>query len=183
MASYARIPPPKKEAVGSISNIVAKLDKTVKRRFDRAFDEWKATWFNNTLERDTKYKVDSGDIANFKVLQRPANLIVDANYKQDPEEQSAMIIDLNHERTLKFDRLVTAWVEQQRAHIGANNLSAYTVDCDAYWELVDLGPSIIANAMIEYAAEQDDWWHELLHEIVHGERGGGTFFKPQLYEA
>ncbi|KUI60876.1 hypothetical protein VP1G_08083 [Cytospora mali] len=224
MASYARIPSPKKEAVGSIGNIVAKLDKTAKARFDKAFDEWKATWFSgengassnsitrtqcpefaalvalgpkytpfvvyqltkpgnfmacqlyNALERDTKYKVDPGDIANFKVLQRQANLI-------DPEEQSALIIDLNHERTLKFDRLATAWAEQQREHIGANNSSAYTVDCDAYWELVDLGPSIIANAMIEYAAAQDGWWHELLHEIVHGERGGGTFFKPQLYEA
>lgn len=47
---------------------------------------------------------------------------------------------------------------------------------------MDLGPSIIANVMAEYAADQDGWWHELLHELVHGERGGGTFFKAHMYE-
>lgn len=88
-----------------------------------------------------------------------------------------MIIDLNHERTLKFNTLVAAWAEQQHEHIGDNNSSAYTVDCDAYWELVDLGPSIIAYVMAEYAAEQDGWWHELLHELVHGQQGGGTFLR------
>lgn len=43
-----------------------------------------------------------------------------------------MIIDLNHERMLKFNTLVAAWAEQQREHIGENNSSAYTVECDAY---------------------------------------------------
>lgn len=66
-------------------------------------------------------------------------------------------------RTLKLNTLVAAWAEEEREQIGDDKSSAYTVDRDAYWKLVDLGPNIITYVVAEYAAERNSWWHELLH--------------------
>lgn len=42
--------------------------------------------------------------------------------------------------------------------------------------------SIVAHAMLEYYRDQHGWWHELLHELVHGKvSGADVFFKPVLF--
>ena len=35
-----------------------------------------------------------------------------------------------------------------------------------------MGPSIIASLMVEYYYDQDGYWYELLHEIIHGRKMG-----------
>lgn len=45
-----------------------------------------------------------------------------------------------------------------------------------------MGPSIIASVMLEYNNDQGGWWHELLHELVHGQvSDAGVFFKGTLF--
>lgn len=49
--------------------------------------------------------------------------------------------------------------------------------------MVKMGPSVIGHVMEKYASEPSGWWHEMLHEIVHGRKGGpGSFFKDRLYQ-
>lgn len=46
-----------------------------------------------------------------------------------------------------------------------------------------MGPSIIAHVMLEYYDDQSGWWHELLHELVHGRvSGADVMFKDVLFE-
>jgi hypothetical protein len=38
--------------------------------------------------------------------------------------------------------------------------------------------------MLEYYNDHVGWWHELLHELVHGQvSGAGLFFKGVLFES
>lgn len=61
--------------------------------------------------------------------------------------------------------------------------SFHFCDGEGYWALVAMGPSIIAQVMLEYYDDQFGWWHELLHELVHGRvSGAGVFFKDVLFE-
>lgn len=46
-----------------------------------------------------------------------------------------------------------------------------------------MGSSIIAQVMLEYYNDKHGWWHELLHQLVHGQvSGAGVFFKDILFE-
>jgi len=54
---------------------------------------------------------------------------------------------------------------------------------EGYWALTTMGSSIIAQIMLEYYDDKYGWWHELLHELVHGRvSGAGVFFKDVLFE-
>ena len=44
--------------------------------------------------------------------------------------------------------------------------------CEEYWDLLEMGPSIIAHLMVEYYHNQGGYWYELLHEIIHGRKMG-----------
>jgi hypothetical protein len=111
-------------------------------------------------------KVDPNNILDHNVLQRHANLVV----------------EMNHQRKEAFNSKTAAWEE----HKDNNAFSANSADLttgDAYNSMVQMGPSVIGHVMGKYAEEPSGWWHEMLHEIVHGiKSGGGTFYKDRLYE-
>ena len=49
--------------------------------------------------------------------------------------------------------------------------------------MVKMGPSVIGHVMEKYANDRNGWWHEMLHEIVHGEKDGpGPLFKNSLFQ-
>lgn len=124
------------------------------------------TFTDNALEKDAGVKVDPSNIFDHNVLQRHANLIV----------------DMNHDRNEAFAANVAQWQDHQ----DKNSLSANSKDYvsgDAYKALVNMGPGVIGHVMDRYEREQDGWWHELLHEIVHGKPSGqGTFYKKRLFD-
>ena len=110
--------------------------------------------------------MDPENVLDHNVAQRHANLIV----------------DINHARATAFAAKADAWAQHQED----NSLSANSADYasgDAYQSMVTMGPSVIGHALEKYAKEPHGWWHEMLHEIVHGQKGGpGTFFKDRLHQ-
>lgn len=119
----------------------------------------------NALEQDEEAKVDPENVLDHNVVQRHANIIV----------------DINHTRATAFAAKADAWAQHQED----NSLSANSADYvsgDAYHSMVAMGPSVIGHALEKYAKEPSGWWHEMLHEIVHGQKGGpGSFFKDRLH--
>lgn len=82
---------------------------------------------------------------------------------------------------------VKSWAEfkTQRRH---QQSSFHFTEGDGYWTLTEMGPSIVAPAMLEYYNDQDGWWHELLHELIHGHthssaQATACFFKDTLFES
>lgn len=63
----------------------------------------------------------------------------------------------------------------------SNNSIAF-FDGDGYWNLVDLGASIVTPVMLRYYQDPTGWWYDLLHELLHGERGAApVIFKDVLF--
>lgn len=121
---------------------------------------------DNALEQDEEAKVDPENLLDHNVVQRHANLIV----------------DMNHARATAFAAKADAWAQHQEDNSLSANSSDY-VSGDAYQSMVKMGPSVIGHAMEKYAKEPSGWWHEMLHEILHGRKAGqGTFFKDRLHQ-
>ena len=119
---------------------------------------------DNAVEQDSNVKVDPTNVLDYNVLQRHANLI----------------IDMNHVRASTFASHVRTWRQYQDELLSAN--SKDYLDHQSYRSIVQMGPGIIGYVFQEYVDEPGGWWHELLHEIVHGRTSGaGTFFKDRLY--
>lgn len=141
---------------------------------------------DNALEQDVRYKVDPYDLAGLGYQRALSSL---PRYQTFPLEQvlkssqtrrapphPPLRISLdhrfNHTRLLAFRLPATTWSAEQAAESGSNDSCAYTTECDAFWSLVGLGPGTITYCILRYVKEPDGWWHELLHKLVHGERGG-----------
>jgi hypothetical protein len=42
---------------------------------------------------------------------------------------------------------------------------------------------VVPLVMARYSEDRDGWWHEMLHETVHGTKSGANEFdKPKLYQ-
>ena len=121
---------------------------------------------DNSLEKDEGVKVNPENIMDYHWLQRHAQLI----------------LEMNHQRNLTFASTVARWREYQQENQLSSNSAHYTSG-NAYASLVQMGQGIIGNVMDQYANEQDGWWHEMLHEIVHGRRSGAHQFSKHLLYA
>jgi len=121
---------------------------------------------DNSLEKDEGVKVNPENIMDYHWLQRHAHLI----------------LEMNHQRNLTFASTVARWREHQQENRFSSNSADYTSG-DAYDSLVQMGQGIIGNVMDQYANKQDGWWHEMLHEIVHGRRSGAYQFSKHLFYA
>jgi len=112
-------------------------------------------------------KIDPNNLLDHNVLQRQANLIV----------------DLNHQRNKGVEQTVAAWKDHQERN-ALKSYSGVHTEGDAYDDLVNFGPSVIGNLMVDYHGQQDGWHHELLHDIVHGEKSGNTtHFKEHSFNS
>ncbi|KJK80806.1 hypothetical protein H634G_03955 [Metarhizium anisopliae BRIP 53293] len=55
---------------------------------------------------------------------------------------------------------------------------------DEYYDLVEMGPSIIAPLMVEYPSDIAGYWYEVLHKIIHSRNMGAYMVqKGALYDA
>lgn len=89
---------------------------------------------------------------------------------------------MNFDRNIEVKDALDRWAEFR---VERQNYSSSGLFCEGegYWALTTLGSSIIAQVMLEYYDDKHGWWHELLHELVHGRRSGApVFFKPALFE-
>lgn len=101
------------------------------------------------------------------VLQRQANLIVDLSYR----------------RTRHFNSYVEGW-KKHCVISGASSIRAHYAIGQDYRNLVELGPGVVAETMLEYKKDKSGWWFALLQEVVHGVETEFTDLdRPGLYLA
>lgn len=117
---------------------------------------------DNALENDPEYQVG---------LARPISSprAVRHYYRE--------FVELNYQRQRILEERVNAWKEHHELHQVQSNMSAFTL-CEPYFDLREMGTSIIAPLMVEYYHMQWGYWFELLHEIIHGRKMGARCFQP-----
>lgn len=130
------------------------------------------TRLDEALERDASYRAErAGDE---KTLS-PA-------CKEVLQHLRSRIVELNYQRNQVFEERVAAWIEFHQAHWVKSN-SQYFTYCEEYWDLLEMGTSIIAPLMVEYERLQWGYWFHLLHELVHGHKlRAHSYQKPVLYD-
>jgi hypothetical protein len=122
---------------------------------------------DNKLQTDTTKKVSPSDIQNYYYL----------------DAQAKKIIQLYGSSVAAFDEQVVAW----NAHQNRVSLSSHSRDYTehpSFDAIVAMGKDhVVPLIMAKYAENPHGWWHELLHEVVHGRKSGAnTFYKPMLYK-
>jgi hypothetical protein len=125
------------------------------------------SFVDNKLQTDSRKKVPPTDIANYYYL----------------DAQAKKIIQLYGSHITAFEEHVYVWKTHQ-SNVGfSSKSSAYTTH-PSYDAIVAMGKNqVIPLIMAKYAVDQGGWWHELLHEVVHGRKSGAsTFDMPELYK-
>jgi len=126
-----------------------------------------ARFADNKLQTDTTKKVPPSDLKNY----------------YDLGAQAKMIIQLYGSAVADFDIHVAEWkIHCTRSSLSSNSCT-YTND-PTFDAIVDMGKDFaMPLVMAEYSQDPYGWWHELMHELVHGRKSGAnTFFKQALYE-
>jgi hypothetical protein len=122
----------------------------------------------NAVERDPDYRLNLDEaLVSKEVLRR----------------YSTQIVELNYQRNKIVEERVRAWNEHyDRNHMFYSSTAMYT-ECEEYWDLLEMGPSIIAQLMVAYYHNEYGYWYELLHEIFHGRKMGAYMVqKGRLFE-
>lgn len=201
---------PDAAAVTSAKDMYTRLKTTAPdlvSDFDQKYDAWKQTWDRDNVNVNVNigseydalvalgpkvmplivYRMTSGD--DFMAVDLH-NELEDPLYKVEVEEPKDIckyklatkeIVDMHSERSVQVKNALIAWAEFrfQRQHYQS---SFHFTEGEAYWTLVDIGRGIIAPMMLEYYNDIGGWWHELLHELVHGKKSEAQiFFKPVLF--
>jgi hypothetical protein len=122
---------------------------------------------DNKLQTDTKKKVPPSDIKNYYFL----------------DVQAKMIIQLYGSAVADFDAQAAEWKDHCAKTKNSGNSNDY-INHPAFDAIVAMGKDhAVPLVMVEYAQDVGGWWHELMHELVHGKKSGGnTFDKKALYE-
>lgn len=122
---------------------------------------------DNALDKAVEATVDPANVLDHAALRRHANLIV----------------DMNQQRTVAFNSKAALWDDHQEENSFSSNSEDYAAG-SAYNSMVKMGPSVIGHAMNAYAHDPHGWWHEMLHEIVHGQKSGdGNYYKQKLHQS
>jgi hypothetical protein len=122
---------------------------------------------DNALQKDPKKKVSPTDIANYYYLNA----------------QAKNIIALYGATVAEFDEQVDAWKDHQNRVQLSSNSRDY-IQHSSYDAIVAMGKDhAVPLIMARYKEDQNGWWHEVLHEIVHERKSGANEFdKPKLYK-
>lgn len=89
------------------------------------------------------------------------------------------VVELNYERNKIAEERIEAWNEHHRANQLQSSSFAFT-DCEEYFDLLEMGTSIIAHLMVAYFDGPYGYWWELLHEIVNGRRMGAYMYQKHV---
>ncbi|KAI0013409.1 hypothetical protein F4779DRAFT_563510 [Xylariaceae sp. FL0662B] len=101
---------------------------------------------------------------------------------EDLQRCSTEIVELNYQRNKIVEARIEAWKEIHQENKLQSSSHAFTL-CEEYFDLLEMGTSIIAPLMVEYYYNQEGYWWDLLHEITHGRKMGAIMYqKPVLFE-
>ncbi|KFG88008.1 hypothetical protein MANI_014741 [Metarhizium anisopliae] len=119
----------------------------------------------NTMEKDLEYRGNPDEpLVSDEVLCRHGSQIVELNYK----------------RNKMYQERVGLWKEYCDLHSIHASFSICCEGSDEYYDLVEMGPSIIAPLMVEYLNDQGGYWYEVLHDIVHGRNMGAYMVQRDI---
>lgn len=126
---------------------------------------------DNAIEKDTEYRVTpeyaSESMSSVGTLLR----------------LSVKVVELNYQRNRVYEERVRAWIAYHHENMLESSSASFTL-CDEYWDLLEMGTSIIAPLMVEYKHLYWGYWYQLLHEIVHGHQlWAHCYQKPVLRDA
>lgn len=101
---------------------------------------------DNKLEQDTAYLVDGDD------LTHQVSGVLEENFKRNRIVRNALL----------------DWAEHCDM-VSRYSSSAFYTECEEYEQLVDLGPGVIPQLMLQYKKKEGPLFaYELLHEILWG---------------
>ncbi|GAW20233.1 hypothetical protein ANO14919_097320 [Xylariales sp. No.14919] len=126
---------------------------------DAGQDLW-AVFLYNALEKDPKY--------------RP-NLQVD----KDLRRCRKAVVELSYQRNRIAEERIEAWKQHHRRNQIQSDTYAF-LGCEEYFDLLEMGPSIIAQLMVGYCDLKWGAWYELLHEINHGHQMGAHMVQKHV---
>jgi hypothetical protein len=122
---------------------------------------------DNELETDAEYRVEVDEsLASSAILRTHGYRVVELNYQRNKivEEQRR------------------AWREHNERN-AVQSATAMFTHCEEYFDLLEMGPSIIGPIMMDYQGRKFNPYWELLHEIVHGHKmGAHAIFVEPLFE-
>lgn len=118
----------------------------------------------------------------------------DPEYRGSPDEplvsdevlrrHGSQIVELNYQRNKIYQERVGLWKEYCDMHRIRLSFSTCCEASEEYYDLVEMGPSIIAPLMVEYPSDIAGYWYEVLHKIIHGRNMGAYMVqKGALYDA
>ncbi|RMZ83628.1 hypothetical protein DV738_g1134, partial [Chaetothyriales sp. CBS 135597] len=117
----------------------------------------------NRLENDAKYRVEPDEAAASDALSRC----------------SSQIVELNYQRNMITGELIKAWDDHHASNWLKSNTGCF-IQCEPYWDLLEIGTSIIASIMVAYTQRPAGFWFELLHEIIHGRQMGAHMYQKKF---
>jgi hypothetical protein len=95
--------------------------------------------------------------------------------------QARAIIKLYGDFVETYEQRAQAWkaeIEKVKPHAKAEVFTSGS----AFRALSSMGPAIIPLVMHTYSLDRSGWWHELLSELVEGEKSSAaTFDSDMLY--
>jgi hypothetical protein len=93
------------------------------------------------------------------------------------------IISLYGSSIAAFDVQVVAWKAHQ-INVQNSSHSRDYIQHPSYDAIVAMGKDhVVPLVMARYAEDRGGWWHEMLHEVVHGTKSGANEFdKAKLYQ-
>jgi hypothetical protein len=98
----------------------------------------------------------------------------------EQSQSPTSIIASNQQRNQDFAKYSANW-ETHKANVWSSTSLGWTM-CDEYMDLMDLGTSIIPNAMLAYYDDFGGWWDELLCELVSGHKSGApVMVRDEIY--
>ncbi|RMZ85731.1 hypothetical protein DV737_g440, partial [Chaetothyriales sp. CBS 132003] len=133
------------------------------------------------LTRDTDQ--NSYGVLLYNALENDPNYSVNLDQaivsKEGLWRYSSQIVELNYQRNKIVNEHARAWKEHcQRSWLSSDS-DVYT-DGEAYWDLLDMGTSIIPHIMVEYHDDPGGFWFQLLHQIIHGRKMNAYMFQKRV---
>ncbi|KAI0147471.1 hypothetical protein GGR57DRAFT_476541 [Xylariaceae sp. FL1272] len=147
----------KRQGPKIIQFIVYKLAQTD----DNGQNAW-GVFLYNAIETDPTYRPTQGSDESLQHLR-------------------CRIVELNYERNQIADERVNAWKQYHADFQMFYSGSSSFTGVEGYYDLLEMGPSIIPQIMIAYHGHYMEYWYELLHEMIHGRKIGAYMLNHRLY--
>lgn len=83
------------------------------------------------------------------------------------------IVEKNYQRNQAFAKLRAEWDTWKDENSHFSIIAAYT-GVEPYYQLLAMGPAIVAHCMLAHYEDPYGWWHELVCELICGHKWGAS---------